>query len=244
MFSILPAPRVEWKSENLRYMLCALPLVGAVIGAALWVWYWLAGLLGFGQTLFAAGLTLIPLGLSGGIHMDGYCDTVDALSSHASPERKREILKDPRAGAFAVIGVAAYLLLYFALGTEIPRTAGAILTLGAIHVTSRTLGAFASAAFAPAGKTGLQKTFHDAAPKTVVLVLTGWFLLCAAFLIWLSPLRGAAIILAAAVSLLYLRRTAGRQFGGMSGDLAGYLITISELLMLLTFILFEKAVLI
>ena len=28
MFSKIPVPMVEWKKENMKYMLCALPLVG------------------------------------------------------------------------------------------------------------------------------------------------------------------------------------------------------------------------
>ena len=38
MFSRIPMPNVEWKNENMRYMLCAFPLVGAVIGLILWLW--------------------------------------------------------------------------------------------------------------------------------------------------------------------------------------------------------------
>ena len=99
MFSRIPMPRIEWKKENMRYMLCALPLVGAAIGLALALWVWVCLRLKIGQTLFAAGIALMPLLLSGGIHMDGFCDTADALSSHQPAERKREILKDSHAGA-------------------------------------------------------------------------------------------------------------------------------------------------
>ena len=60
--------------------------------------------LGCGLFLQAAGFTLLPVVVTGGIHLDGFGDTLDALASHAEPERKREILKDPRAGIFAVIG--------------------------------------------------------------------------------------------------------------------------------------------
>ena len=38
MFSRIPMPRIEWKKENMRYMLCALPLVGAALGLALTIW--------------------------------------------------------------------------------------------------------------------------------------------------------------------------------------------------------------
>ena len=66
MFSRIPMPRIEWKKENMRYMLCALPLVGAAIGLALTLWVWVCLRLKMGQTLFVAGIALIPLLLSGG----------------------------------------------------------------------------------------------------------------------------------------------------------------------------------
>ena len=37
MFSALPVPQTEWNRENLRFSLCAFPLVGAVIGGACWL---------------------------------------------------------------------------------------------------------------------------------------------------------------------------------------------------------------
>ncbi len=42
VFSRIPVPRTEWTERNMRYMLCAFPLVGAVIGLLLWGWSWLA----------------------------------------------------------------------------------------------------------------------------------------------------------------------------------------------------------
>ena len=67
MFSVIPMPRVEWKKENMRYMLCCLPLVGAVIAGALYVWMLLSRELGFGRGLYAAGLTLLPVLVMGWI---------------------------------------------------------------------------------------------------------------------------------------------------------------------------------
>ena len=37
MFSIIPMPRLDWKKENMRYMLCCLPFVGIVIALVLWL---------------------------------------------------------------------------------------------------------------------------------------------------------------------------------------------------------------
>ncbi len=241
MFSVLPAPRVEWRQENMRYMLSALPLVGLVIALADWLWFLLCEWLELGSILFAAGLTLLPLLLSGGIHMDGFCDTVDALASHAPPARRREILKDPHAGAFAAMGAAGYLLLFAALCTELPRSAAAVWSVGLHQVFARALGALCSARFPSAGE-GLQRTFRDAADRRAALALLVWALLCLGGLCALRPLAGALCALVYALCFLSLRRTAARSFGGMSGDLAGYVISLSALLMLLATILAEKAV--
>ena len=43
MFSAIPLPRVDWNGRNMRYALCAFPLVGAVCGGLWWGWAWAAG---------------------------------------------------------------------------------------------------------------------------------------------------------------------------------------------------------
>ena len=79
MYSKIPMPRVDWEKKALSWALCWFPLVGAVIGAVLYGWMALARYLGFGPLFFAAFALLIPIALSGGIHLDGFCDTCDAL---------------------------------------------------------------------------------------------------------------------------------------------------------------------
>ncbi len=244
MFSVIPMPLVEWKKENMKYMLCALPLVGAVIGGALYLWMRLCQWLSLGSVLFAIGLTIIPLALSGGIHVDGFCDTVDALSSHAAPERKREILKDSHAGAFAIIWAAAYFLMYFGFCTEVECRWIAILAVGVQHVFARSLGALAGTAFSGSGSGGMLAAFREGADKKAAGILVAWCLLCAAGLIALSPVSGIVCALAGVVLLWRLRRMSLREFGGMSGDLAGYLITLCELVLLACYILTEKVVLV
>ncbi len=242
MFSVIPMPRVEWKKENMRYALVWLPLVGALIGLLMWAWLLICDALSFGNILFAAGLTLLPILLSGGIHMDGFCDTVDALMSRKEPQRKREILKDPHVGAFAVIFTAAYLLLFFARCTELPRTWEAVCALGVHQVFSRALGALSSAAFPSASKEGLQRTFRDAASDKVLWLVAVWAVLCAAALCVLSPIGGAVCAVVFLLCLWCLFRMSKKQFGGMTGDLAGFGIVLSGLLMLFFHIIVEKAV--
>ena len=106
-YSRIPMPPVAWKPENRRYALCFFPLVGVVIGAIFLLWKKIGACLTVSPFLDGAVAALIPLAVTGGIHMDGFCDTVDARASWADREKKLSILKDPHIGSFAVL---AYFL--------------------------------------------------------------------------------------------------------------------------------------
>lgn len=243
MFSSLPMPGIDWTRENMRYAICALPLVGGFIGLCLWLWAWLTEILGCASFLQAAGFTLLPIVITGGIHLDGFGDTIDALGSRAGPARKREILKDPRAGTFAVIGIASYLLLYFALCTELQPGTNTLLLLGLMHVLSRIWCALAVVCFPTGVGEGLLKTLKDPLDrKRSTIVLSGLFLLCLAAMVFVDRAAGAAMQVVALGCALYMLVMSRRQFGGMSGDLAGYLLQLSELSMLAALILIGKVV--
>ena len=89
-FSKIPMPQIEWREENMRYMMGFFPIVGLSVGLVAALWVLISRLLGFGTALFGAGLALVPVLVTGGMHLDGFCDVVDAQSSHAEPPRKRE----------------------------------------------------------------------------------------------------------------------------------------------------------
>ena len=108
MYSKIPMPRVEWEKENMRYALCFFPLVGVSIGLLVSLWKGMQEEFAFGTLLFACIGAVIPVLVTGGIHLDGFLDTVDALSAYASQEKRLEILKDPHTGAFAIIFIGVY----------------------------------------------------------------------------------------------------------------------------------------
>lgn len=233
MFSALPAPQVAWTEKNTRWLLAAFPLVGIVIGGTCWGWATLCGTLALPNILRGAGLTLIPVLFTGGVHLDGYADTWDALASHAPPEKKQEILKDPRCGAFAVIRLCVYFLSYLALCAALEPTREALWSMGLAFVLERSLSALAVCRFPLAKNTGLAHTFATAADrKTAGRVLLA---LCAgtgAGLIAAGGIAGAAMLAAALAVFWRYRVVADRQFGGLSGDLAGWFLQRAELWML------------
>ena len=226
MFSAIPVPQFDWNEKNMRYAMCAFPLIGVVIGAA----WCVCGALPLPGLAKAAGFALIPVWITGGIHLDGYADTCDALSSYGDRTKKLEILKDPHCGAFAVIRLCSYFLATFALCTCVRFTprAGALWTLAL--VLERALSGYAVAAFPMAKNTGLAHTFACAADRTAVRnVLTVLaVLLCGALL----ALGGGALAAVAIFLFLWYHHVAVQQLGGITGDLAGWFLQKTELWML------------
>ncbi len=241
-FSVLPTPRIAWDRYSLRGVLCALPLVGVVIGGVGCLYHWLSNLLALPAILSAVVLTVLPIAISGGIHMDGFADTVDALASHADAEKKRAILKDPHAGAFAILGVGCYLLLYFGLCAALPLSWKTVGLLGITHVLARAVGSLAGAALKPYNREGMLKTFHDASSKATVGILIAWIVLALAGAAALDPLSAGLLLLAGGAVFGIVAHTAKKQFSGMSGDLAGYCISLSEIAMLSGLVLSERIV--
>lgn len=232
MYSRLPVPAAEWTKEGLAFALCFFPVVGIFIGAAELVWWQLSRYLSCGDFLRGTIGALLPVFITGGIHMDGYMDTADARNSYGSTERKLEILKDSHLGAFAVIRFGSYLLLYAALYAEL-RQQGAALLAAMGFAVSRAWSAIGFVTLKKAKNSGSLYEFAAAADKRAVLLGSGFVLASFSMAgIWLSPVVGGIFALVPAVVFLYYRRMAYREFGGITGDLAGYFLQLCELAVL------------
>ena len=237
MFSAIPMPQFPWENRNMRYALCAFPLIGLVIGLLCWGFWAVGAQLGLPRLLTGAFLTLIPVWITGGIHLDGFADTCDALSSHGDPNRMREIMKDPHLGAFAAIRLCGYFVLTLALWTALPYYQPIPLLLG--FCLSRVQSGLSVAAFPLAKNTGLAYTFSTAADrgrvKTVLITLDAALSLG----LCLCGVGGGMMTAVAHGVFFGYYRTCERKFGGLSGDLAGWYLVREEQWMLLALVLWE-----
>ena len=111
MYSEVPVPSVNWTRERMGYVMCWFPIVGIFCGIALIIWIEVGNLFHLSPEMTGIVAAVVPLLVTGGIHMDGFLDTCDALSSYGEREKKLEILKDPHVGAFGVIACGLYLLI-------------------------------------------------------------------------------------------------------------------------------------
>ena len=194
MYSKIPMPQFEWKEEDMRYSMCFFPLVGIVIGLLSWFWWLFCQHFGIGKMCFAfVGLAIILL-VTGGIHMDGYMDTMDALHSYGSREKKLEIM-------------ASFCGAYF---------------------LSRIFSEIAVVSFPCAKKEGTLYMFADTAQEKIVKrSLYGELVLCAFWQILMDPKAGIMQLICALAVFGYYYKSK-KEFGGITGDLAGYFVTLCE----------------
>lgn len=226
-YSRIPMPRISWEEKSGKYQLCFFPAVGLVIGAGVLAVDFLCGILQFDGLLRGVLLTAVPLLLTGGIHLDGFLDTVDALSSFAPKEKKLEILKDSNAGAFAVIYGCMWFLTFTAALAEL-RAFFALLPLG--FVLSRAFSALAVLLFRPARDEGMGAELkRKADSKTPFVTSIIWIAAAAGIMLLIQPVPGAAVLAVSVAEFFHYKRKAYREFGGFTGDLAGWFLCRCEL---------------
>ncbi len=163
MFSALPVPQFAWNQKNMRYAMCAFPLIGVVMAAVVPVRRSAPA-----DARKRAGFCLIGLGSRAASTWMAMPDTCDALSSYGDRKKEAGDPQRPHCGAFAVIRLCSYFSAYLALCAcvDFPRPGGPVLDTGPCAGTGH-LG-LAVASFPMAKNTGLAHTFATAADRTTV----------------------------------------------------------------------------
>lgn len=227
IYSKIPVPQFDWKEEDMKYMLCFFPWIGTVIGVCLGCWRYLCGTLGVGEVCYVLVGAALPLLITGGFHVDGFMDTMDAFHSYQPKEEKLEILKDSHIGAFAVIMLLTYGLIYLGAFSEIKED-GLFGSVCGGFFLSRCLSGIAVVSFPAAKKEGSLSLFAESSKKKVVkwaLYLQGGA--CVGFMLW-QAMEGIWLVLAAILAFVYYYGRCKKEFGGITGDTAGYFVVVCE----------------
>lgn len=228
IYSRIPVPQFEWKEEDMKYMLCFFPWIGAVIGGCVYLWSRLCGIFEIGSICYTLTGAAIPLIVTGGFHADGFMDTMDAFHSYRSREKKLEILKDSHIGAFAVIMFAMYGIIYTGAFSEIADKSLLKIVCGGFFL-SRCLSGIGVVSFAPAKKDGMLFRFADSSQKRAVkLSLYLQSAVCICFMLWQAFYAGMIVAAAAFLIFAYYYYRTKKEFGGVTGDTAGYFVLICE----------------
>ncbi|MDD3169749.1 MAG: adenosylcobinamide-GDP ribazoletransferase [Eubacteriales bacterium] len=247
MFSSIPCPYRPWNEKARHLMLVFLPPVGLVTGLLWYGIYLLMDRISIPLPLQTAVLILYPYLITGFIHLDGFMDTADAILSRRPLEDKLRILKDPHTGAFAVISVGILFVFCFASMLTVMEQVhfrqaldiaegNPMLALILIPVITRCCSAIAVLAGKPLAHSQYKQEPGVKKPVTEVMAvsLMGLAAILAALAIgmgiivqeaaWSVPL----VMAGAAGAYLAAMLGAVHQLKGVSGDLAGYALTIGE----------------
>ena len=227
MYSAIPVPHTEWKEEDMKYVFCFFPFVGVITGGMFFGWNYLCLHFALPEILRVAISLAIPVIISGGIHVDGFMDTMDAFHSYRDREKKLEILKDPHIGAFSVIMLGVYALVFGGSLAVLqdPRT---LAVMSITFVTARCISAFAAVTFKSA-REGMLRTLSSQSAATVVRVVAIIeALLCVSGTVFIQPVYAAIACATVLLCTLYYYLRTKKEFGGVTGDTAGFLVLLCE----------------
>lgn len=229
----IPIPAIQF-NERHNFTKCVkyYPLIGLLIGIILAAFYFLL-FDHLPSLVLSAGLTILSILISGGLHLDGFMDTVDGIMSGTNEERMLEIMKDSRVGAHSVWAVVSLLIVKFSLLASIPHSfmlTGLLL----MPVVARWTVVF-SMSFWPYGRQrGLGKMFLDGNHQLSYAINT---LLIFALSYWLLGKEIILILVLVTGVITLFNTTVAKKLSGLTGDVYGAVIEITEVVFLFLYLL-------
>lgn len=208
------------------------PAVGLVFGLMLFVlWLLTAPILPFRASALIVVAFLVIL--NRGFHIDGLADAADALFSHKSREQKLLIMKDSRQGTFGVLAIVFNIFLKVEMVALVAPIAPWALIIW--PVWSRAAGSVIVVRGRYVGaETGLGRWMvENSGPREL--------LFAAAFTLLVSLAGGGAAILTAITAIfcgLALSWVWKEALDGVTGDLIGATIELTEMAALIFFYVF------
>jgi len=222
-----PVIRRAFTAQELGRAVGFFPLVGLALGGIFYGMEVGLGLI-FPAQVVAVLILAAWLLLTRALHFDGFLDTCDGLFGGFTPERRLEIMRDSRVGAFGVAGGGLLLLAKFAAILSLSHISGLLLA----PVMGRWVLSMAIFAFPYAREKGLGRDMKDNVKWSQVILATAITLLVAWFFAsWMGLLAFvlAGIVLWLGASFILHR------IPGLTGDSYGALCELTELAVLLFF---------
>jgi adenosylcobinamide-GDP ribazoletransferase len=177
--------------------------------------------------------------ITGGLHLDALMDTSDAHFSRRPRERKLEIMKDSRVGAFAVVSLFVLLSMKIGVFHQLLDTNVLSINLCFIPLISRTIQPLFLYHAPYAAEEGLAKMYGDLLIKKEQVIL--WLILALTLVVGYYLIQYDILVLIITSLLTYVLyyRFAMKEFNGITGDIIGAYIEIVEVLMLLSLVVFR-----
>lgn len=234
MFTIIPLPKYEWDEDAAKHIMKFYPIVGLIIGTLWYLIFLTLTKLNVSIILSSSIIMAFPYIITGFLHLDGFMDVSDALLSRRPKEEKLKILKDSRVGAFSVISLVLLLIIDFAAINTFFAKGNYIELLILIPALSRTLIAYFMITKDMISESYLGNLFKKGTgiyDKILLIIIFSIFLLGAYLL---ANIHGLIVIMAMLLAAITLINKTEKALGGINGDVAGYILVISEFIAVLT----------
>lgn len=230
--TIIPVGKRVIEEEDLGRSMVFFPLIGLMIGGLL------VGVDLLGRQIFSPlVVSLLVIGvwaiISGALHLDGFCDTIDGLCGGSNREETLRIMAQPGIGAKGMVAVICLLLIktFSLLEAKSPYPLLIVPTMGRWAMVA---GAVMNSYARP---TGLGKAFVDYMGKresllaSIMMMVVGTVLFKSGFFYILAP--ALVVIL---LSVFYFKE----RMGGLTGDALGALGEVIEVITLLSICLLTR----
>jgi len=219
MLTSIPFFRVHNFFEGINgYAVMFYPLVGFLLGSLLFAVHTLLEPFFPSMHLSIIIFTLSVL-FTGALHLDGVADTFDAL--FVPKERAEEVMKDPHIGAMGMLFSITFLILK--ASTFVALEAFYILPF--VMMLSRFNASLAIYFFRYMRENGMSSLAKKEFTKKHLIIAS-------LFVFSLSLFFNLYLLALSLLILLTFKLWAYRRFGGFSGDLYGFMIELSELILL------------
>jgi len=236
--TIIPIP-VSWPKDQKNSLIQArsilfYPLVGGLIGLFLFVAYYLTTV--FSDMLGAVVVLTTWVIVTGALHLDGLADSADAwLGGYGNRQKTLTILQDTHSGVAAIVAVVLLLLLKLSMLVELNENLMIALFLSPILARAAVTGLLATTPYVR--ENGIASAMMASLPVKSIWVL----LLCitAAMTVWFG-MSGILIVLSLVIFVFLFRFMIKSRIGGTTGDTAGALVELLEVLVLFDFILIDQ----
>ncbi|MDL2211287.1 adenosylcobinamide-GDP ribazoletransferase [Erysipelotrichaceae bacterium OttesenSCG-928-M19] len=240
-FTKIPTPQIAYNEKNTKYTFFCLPLVGLVLGVIYFVVFTILTTLINETIIVAIALFLVNIVVTGGIHFDGYIDSMDAFKSYRNYEEKKRIIKDSTIGAFGLIYFFVAALLYFIMYYYLVKyNLGIILLI--IPIISRTLILLLVCNNAKEKNDMLDNLISEEIEKRYLIFVFLYLIIIIGLALLFGHINIFVLCLAllgsALIYTIYFNRLFKLHFKEMNGDLCGYFIIMVEVIAPLVFIVF------
>jgi adenosylcobinamide-GDP ribazoletransferase len=208
------------------------PLVGAMLGAVGAVVAWaLTTLIGSPAAVTATVVVGLGAWVTGAIHLDGLADTADGFGGGRSREDVLRIMRDPTIGSYGATALVIVIgIKVTALAALLDRGAAFPVLVAAPAISRWTISVLATWLPYARADGGLGEAVTAGRDTIGLIMATG-----STALIAIMALHEEAVIVGAAAGLtaLWIARTARRRIGGVTGDVFGASVELTEASVLL-----------